>query len=169
MRLTHSISIPARSKHSRFEQDGASSSGCGTGGLYSQLARRTLPGFMAVDQLRNQQDSNEFLCLTFWTSFDTYSAAQKSSNAAALAHFLSKLTIFSANLWRVLHLARSAHSKIPGSVSDAPGRSSSRPATMLGYPPIRAMQREIPSRTASSRLRLRGALISEAGCPFACF
>lgn len=69
-----------------------------TGGLYSQLARRTLPGFMAVDQLRNQQDPNEFLCLTFWTSFDTYSAAQKSSNAAALAHFLSKLTIFSANL-----------------------------------------------------------------------
>lgn len=68
------------------------------GGLYSQLASRTMPGFMALDLLRNQADASEFLCLTFWTSFDAYSAAQKSSNAAALAHFLSKLTSFSANL-----------------------------------------------------------------------
>jgi hypothetical protein len=69
-----------------------------TGGLYTQLARRILPGFMAMDLLRSQQDASEFLCVRFFTSADAYQAAQKSSNAAVLAHFLSKLTVFSANL-----------------------------------------------------------------------
>ena len=67
-------------------------------GLYSELARRTLPGFMGIDLLRNHQDASEFLCLTFWTSIDKYAAAQGSSNLAVLARFLEKLTITSAHL-----------------------------------------------------------------------
>ena len=69
-----------------------------TGGLYSELARRTIPGFIALDLLRNQQDASEFLCLRFFTSLDAYETAQKSSNAVALSHFLSKLTVFSIHL-----------------------------------------------------------------------
>ncbi len=67
-------------------------------GLYPELARRTLPGFMGIDLLRNHQDASEFLCLTFWTSIDKYAAAQSSSNQAVLARFLEKLTITSAHL-----------------------------------------------------------------------
>ena len=67
-------------------------------GLYCELARRTLPGFMGIDLLRNHQDASEFLCLTFWTSAQAYSAAQSSSNYAVLARFLEKLTITSAHL-----------------------------------------------------------------------
>jgi heme-degrading monooxygenase HmoA len=67
-------------------------------GLYYELARRTLPGFMGIDLLRNHQDASEFLCLTFWTSLDKYAAAQSSSNYAVLAHFLEKLTITGAHL-----------------------------------------------------------------------
>ena len=69
-----------------------------TGGLYTQLARRILPGFIAMDLLRSQQESSEFLCIRFFTTLDAYQAAERSSNAAVLAHFLSKLTVFSANL-----------------------------------------------------------------------
>lgn len=69
-----------------------------TGGLYTQLARRVLPGFMAQDLLRSQQASSEFLCLRFFTSLDGYERAKGSSNAVALSHFLSKLTVFSVNL-----------------------------------------------------------------------
>ncbi len=67
-------------------------------GLYCELARRTLPGFMGIDLLRNHQDACEFLCLTFWTSIEKYIAAQRSSNQAVLARFLEKLTITSAHL-----------------------------------------------------------------------
>ena len=71
-----------------------------TNGLYAQLARRTVPGFLGVDLLRNSssQVPSEFLLFTYWTSLDAYSAAQKTTNAMALAHFLSKLTVFSADL-----------------------------------------------------------------------
>jgi heme-degrading monooxygenase HmoA len=68
-------------------------------GVYCELARRTLPGFMGIDLLRNHKDASEFLCLTFWTSVDKYAAAQSSSNQAVLARFLEKLTITSAHLW----------------------------------------------------------------------
>ncbi len=67
-------------------------------GLYYELARRTLPGFMGIDLLRNHQDASEFLCLMFWTSIEKYAAAQGSSNLAVLARFLEKLTITSAHL-----------------------------------------------------------------------
>jgi len=67
-------------------------------GLYPELARRTLEGFMGIDLLRNHQDASEFLCLTFWTSFEKYAAAQNSSNYAVLARFLEKLTITTAHL-----------------------------------------------------------------------
>jgi heme-degrading monooxygenase HmoA len=69
-----------------------------TRGFFCELARRTLPGFMGVDLLRNHQDASEFICLTFWTSLDKYSAAQNSSAQTALARFLDKLTIVSTNL-----------------------------------------------------------------------
>jgi heme-degrading monooxygenase HmoA len=69
-----------------------------SGGLYYELARRTLEGFMGMDLLRNHQDASEFLCLTFWTSLDKYAAAQSSSNYAVLARFLEKLTITTAHL-----------------------------------------------------------------------
>lgn len=64
-----------------------------TNGLYAQLARRTVPGFLGVDLLRNSscQEPSEFLLFTYWASLKAHSAAQTSSNAAALAHFLSKL------------------------------------------------------------------------------
>ena len=71
-----------------------------TNGLYAQLAHRTVPGFLGVDLLRNSssQVPTEFLLFTYWTSLDAYSAAQRTTNAMALAHFLSKLTVFSADL-----------------------------------------------------------------------
>lgn len=67
-------------------------------GVYCELARRTLPGFVGIDLLRNHKDASEFLCLTFWTSVDKYFAAQNSSAQAALERFLAKLTIVSVNL-----------------------------------------------------------------------
>lgn len=85
-----------------------------TDGLYTQLARRVLPGFMAMDLLRNQQDASEFLCLRFFTSADAHKAAQKSTNGAALAHFLSKLTVFSVNLGVYFTLPDRLMPRFPG-------------------------------------------------------
>jgi hypothetical protein len=68
------------------------------GGLYTQLARRILPGSIGMDLLRSKQDASEFLCIRFFTSANAYEAAQKSSNAAVLARFVENLTVFSANI-----------------------------------------------------------------------
>jgi len=70
-----------------------------TSGVYAQLGRLTIQGFLGVDLLRNSscQGPTEFLLFTYWTSLNAYSAAQTSTNAAALAHFLSQLA-FPANL-----------------------------------------------------------------------
>jgi hypothetical protein len=66
-----------------------------TDGLYAQLARRTVPGFLGVDLLRNSscQEPSEFLFFTYWSSLNAYSAAQTTTNATALAHFLSKIAL----------------------------------------------------------------------------
>lgn len=70
-----------------------------TNGLYAQLGRLTVQGFLGVDLLRNSscQGPTEFLLFTYWASLNAYSAAQQSTNVIALGHFLSKLA-FSANL-----------------------------------------------------------------------
>ena len=67
------------------------------------------------------------------------------------AHFLSKLTIFSANLGVYFTLPDRLIPKFPGASLRA--HRAVRPATMLGYPPISAKQPEILSRTASSRFQ----------------
>lgn len=64
-----------------------------TNGVYAQLGRLTVQGFLGVDLMRNSscQGPTEFLLFTYWTSLNAYSAAQTSRNAKALGHFLSKL------------------------------------------------------------------------------
>lgn len=86
-----------------------------TNGLYAQLARRTVPGFLGIDLLRNSscQGPTEFLLFTYWASLDAYSAAQQSTNAIVLGHFLSKLALF-ANLGTFYTLPDRLIPKFPG-------------------------------------------------------
>ncbi|MGO9434865.1 MAG: antibiotic biosynthesis monooxygenase [Terracidiphilus sp.] len=86
-----------------------------TDGLYAQLARRTVPGFLGVDLLRNSscQGPTEFLLFTYWSSLNIYSAAQQSTNVIALGHFLSKLA-FSASLGTFYTLPDRLIPRFPG-------------------------------------------------------
>ena len=89
LKLLHAL--PSRE---RFLVDSLS-----TNGLYAQLGRLTVQGFLGGDLLRNSscQRPTEFLLFTYWASLNAYSAAQQSTNVIALGHFLSRFA-FSAIL-----------------------------------------------------------------------